>query len=269
MFKNCIAENSLVDYQLYKYVKEIFIDIVENTLEDVRDLSKDESVEEYLDHIFPRAFLQRNPQKAVQILYDLEDIAKSDVIRDILPPLHQYVMYRLIWCYLELREDLGKSPFDRKIEKYVRANYSGENRDFILSWFDDMLDDFVDQYDDEYIYEDIWEYTFLWEISHPNDAILVTKAKEEMLELMPNDVVYHWTELKEKQERLGIKASSLRSAIIDFKFFVEGSAYSAFSVTEHPREEIGRTLLQTYLTPRGFREAQMSGGNSDLVYPEF
>jgi len=168
-----------------------------------------------------------------------------------------------------MREDLGEFPIDQEIKEYVCSKYTGEVRQVILDWFNDMLDDFVDQYDDEYIYSDLWEHEFLWEVSHPDKPLFVTKAKEQMLELMPNDIVYHWTELKEKQKQMGIKASNFYEAMIDFKLFVEGTVYSAFAVTEHPREEIGRTLLQTYLTPRGFREAQMSGGNSDLVYPEF
>jgi hypothetical protein len=57
------------------------------------------------------------------------------------------------------------------------------------------------------------------------------------------------------------------TAISQFKIFVEGTVYPAFQVTKDPQEEIGRSLLQTYLHPRGFRESQMSGGNSDLVYP--
>lgn len=57
------------------------------------------------------------------------------------------------------------------------------------------------------------------------------------------------------------------TAISNFKVFVEGSVYPAFQVSKNPQEETGRALVQTYLRPRGFREAQMSGGNSDLIYP--
>ncbi len=59
----------------------------------------------------------------------------------------------------------------------------------------------------------------------------------------------------------------LYDTIVKFKEAVEGTLYAAFRVTEAPQEETGRTLLQAYMRPRGFREAQMSGGNSDLVYP--
>ena len=52
-----------------------------------------------------------------------------------------------------------------------------------------------------------------------------------------------------------------------FKSDVEGNLYPAFRVTKDPQEETGRTLLQAYMRPRGYREAQMSGGNSDLIYP--
>jgi len=57
------------------------------------------------------------------------------------------------------------------------------------------------------------------------------------------------------------------TAIENFKAYVEGNLYPAFQVTANPKEETGRTLLQAYLRPRGYRESQMSGGNSDLIYP--
>lgn len=60
---------------------------------------------------------------------------------------------------------------------------------------------------------------------------------------------------------------SMYTTISNFKRFVEGNVYSAFRVSDNPKEETGRSLVQTYLHPRGFREAQMSGGNSDLIYP--
>lgn len=59
----------------------------------------------------------------------------------------------------------------------------------------------------------------------------------------------------------------LYTEIKNFKNYVEGNLYPAFQVTGNPQEETGRTLLQAYLKPRGYRESQMSGGNSDLIYP--
>lgn len=61
--------------------------------------------------------------------------------------------------------------------------------------------------------------------------------------------------------------SEFLNAIENFKVYVEGNLYPAFQVTANPQEETGRTLLQAYIRPRGYREAQMSGGKSDLIYP--
>lgn len=63
------------------------------------------------------------------------------------------------------------------------------------------------------------------------------------------------------------KKPEFYTAITNFKVYAEGTLYPAFQVTKDPQEETGRTLLQAYLRPRGFREAQMAGGNSDLIYP--
>ena len=59
----------------------------------------------------------------------------------------------------------------------------------------------------------------------------------------------------------------LYQSILSFKAYIEGNISDAFKVARNPREETGRCLLQTYLIPRGFREAQMSGGRCDLVLP--
>ena len=268
MFKTSIAPNQLSDSKIYKYVKDTFIGIIEiEVLDYLRTWDHIEPLEEYLDSVFPQSFIRRNPQKALQIIYDLDDIARSDVVRESLPPLHMYAMYQMISNYEDLREDLGQTKYDKEIKKYIRSHYKDEDDDFYLFWFQYILEDFVDQYDDEYIWLDIWEYRFNWYINHPEDFWGSTPEMEEMLELMPNDIIYQWNKLIKDNEGLVHKKLDMCTAISNFKVFVEGSIYPIFHVTQNPVEEIGRSLLQTYLRPRGFREAQMSGGNSDLVYP--
>ena len=225
-----------------------------------------EPLDEYLDSIFPRAFIQRDPQKALQIVYDLDDIAQSDIVRETLPPLYIYTMYQMICGYEELKQDIGQTEHDIEIQEYIKKHYTGESADAYSFWFEDISEDFVEQYDDEYMWPDIWEYRFSWYINHPKDFYGSTPEMEDMLELMPNDIIYQWNKLKKNVEARPYKKIDMYTTILHFKAFVEGNVYSAFHVTQNPQEEIGRSLLQTYLNPRGFREAQMSGGNSDLVY---
>ena len=268
MFKTGITPDRLSDSKLYEYVQDTFIGIIESEVLDyLSTWNHIEPLDEYLSFIFPRAFIQRDPQKALQIVYDLDDIARSDIIRESLPPLDLYAMYQMISGYEESKRDMGQTEYDIEIQKYINKHYTGEDADYYAFWFMDILEDFVEQYDDEYIWLDIWEYRFSWYINHPEDFYGSTPEMEEMLELMPNDIIYQWNKLKKNNEESVYKKIDMYTAILHFKSFVEGNVYPAFHVTQNPQEEIGRSLLQTYLYPRGFREAQMSGGNSDLVYP--
>lgn len=268
MFKIGITLNSLSDPKLYKYVQDTFIGIIEHeALDYLSTWDHVGPLDEYLSTIFPRAFIQRDPQKALQIIYDLDDIARSDVVRETLPPLHIYAMYQMISGYEELQRDIGQTEYDIEIQEYINKHYTGEDADAYSFWFEDISEDFVEQYDDEYIWPDIWEYRFSWYINHPEDFYGSTPEMDDMLELMPNDIIYQWNKLKNDIEARAYKKIDMYTAIVHFKAFVEGNVYSAFHVTQNPQEEIGRSLLQAYLNPKGFREAQMSGGNSDLIYP--
>ena len=73
-------------------------------------------------------------------------------------------------------------------------------------------------------------------------------------------------EIQRKEPFIPAK-SDIYEVIKEFKLFVEGNVYQAFHISDNPQEETGRSLVQTYLRPRGFREAEMGGGNSDLIYP--
>jgi len=53
--------------------------------------------------------------------------------------------------------------------------------------------------------------------------------------------------------------------LIEFKHEVERTLFRAFSVTKMPQEETGRTLLQSFLPQRGYREVQTGGGQVDLM----
>ena len=57
----------------------------------------------------------------------------------------------------------------------------------------------------------------------------------------------------------------LHNILVRFKDFVEDVGYHVFD--NGVFEENGRTLLQGVLTERGFREAQMAGGQSDILIP--
>lgn len=186
------------DSKLNTYIKDFFIGMIEiAALNNLRD----EDPEEYLDGIFPRSFIRRNAKKAVEIIYDLDDIARSDIVRTSLPPIHIYAMYNIIRYYEELKEDLGKSEYDLEIERYIKENYSREDSEWYCSLFNSPSENFVENYGDEYIWFDLWEYKFMWLIDNEKTLPVLTPEAEEMLQLMPNDIINQW-ELKKSSENM-------------------------------------------------------------------
>ena len=214
-------------------------------------------ISDTLNHIFPRALLQRSPQKAKQILYDLDDIVKSPIIREELPPLHCYTMHKLLCNYLEMLEDMDKDRIFSEEKEYLFKNFPSNIAEEYFEWIDFLPDDFVEQYDDLYIWPDIWEYYFLNMINHP-ETFYTNSEIEQMLELMPNDIIDMWHIVSEQYRENSIPLN-LHSNVIMFKEYVECTGYAVFRNTPNQSEKLCRTLLQTFLTPRGFREAHGRG----------
>lgn len=132
-----------------------------------------------------------------------------------------------------------------------------------------VSDDFVDFYDDEFIWIDLWECFFSSVIKNPEQIKYTTVDTEEMLELMPNDIIYMWNKLKvERNIKMARSTDNIMKRIVDFKKATESIYYVAFNVTPQPREEIGRTLLQAYLNVISFREIKMAAGQSDIFCPD-
>jgi len=266
MFKNCICNSIYENRRLFEYVRTVYITILELEIEHLKICESDESIIEALENTFPRSFLQRNPQKAKQIIYDLDDIVRSDNVREAIPPIHCYTMYQLLCDYSDYFNDVDKNIIFSEEKKYLFETYPEDLAEEYFEWIDWLPDDFVDQYDDSYIWLDLWEHHFLYILDNP--SMFYTNSEiEQMLELMPNDIIHRWTIAKENYDDNAIPIN-IHSNIMMFKDYIEGTAYEVFRVADTPNEELCRTLLQTFLIPRGFREAHMAGGRCDLIYPE-
>ena len=104
------------DSKLDKYIQDFFIGMIEiEVLDFLKSCwNRGEPLDEYLGAIFPRAFISRNPDKAIEIIFDLDDIARSDIVREKLPPLHIYAMYKIIFNYEDMKNGIGKTKYDIK-----------------------------------------------------------------------------------------------------------------------------------------------------------
>lgn len=266
MFKNSICNDPKTDEYLYKKVKEVYLDIVYSEMEYFESLSQDD-ISDSLELIFTESFVRYHYQEAKNIIIDLYNIANDDIIRNTLPPLHTYAMYRLIRNIMDFYSDLGFNYLDEELENYVHKNYDTEWAESILYWFEDIgmiLDDFAETYDDQYMFDDYWNYLFKQQID--GAEFYYNKDIEEMLKLMPKDMEYEWIKIKSDENRIN-RNRPLINKIINFKSLVESTGYKAFDLN-NLREEVGRTLLHFYILGHGYREAEMAGGKSDLILPK-
>lgn len=216
------------DETLDHYIQDCLVGIIEIVVLDYLRSCWDgeEPLDEYLGDIFPRSFIHNHPEKAVEIIYDLNDIAQSAVVRKSLPPLHIYAMYSIICNYEALKKDIGKTEYDVEIESYIRNHYTAEDADWFCSFFDRPSETFVENYDDEYIWLDLWEYKFIWYLNHEKEFPLLTAEAEEMLQLMPNDIIKQWELCKRTTER--------RASVIynEYDFFISHATEDKKDVAE-------------------------------------
>ncbi len=260
MFKNCICSLFPSDPAMYEFAMRTYSGILDMELDMLESLP----CEENLDLIFPRAFLSRSPEKAKRILYDLQDIADSIVIRETLPPLLQYALYRILRGHEAFLSDMDSDIYaDEK--RFLKKICSPEDAEYCYWWIFSISDDFIEQYGDDYLSLEIWEMKFLNMLEHPETAYFDPDALE-MLELMPNDIYDRVQNLIAERENRR-QPADLFGGIISFKEHVERNIPEIFRSQTKPDEAFCAAFLQTYLTPRGFREAHMAGGRSDLVYP--
>lgn len=230
------------DSQLDTYVQDHFIAMIEMAGLDYLRSSwgKKEPLDEYLDTVFPRAFLRRNPKKAVEIMYDLDDIARSTVIRQELPPLHLYAMYWIIRDYEELKDDIGDTNYDLEMKNYIYDNYEEDEADWLCSFFENTSENFVAWYDDKYIWLDLWEHRFLWYINNPKEFPLLTPDVEHMLQLMPNDIVDQWSLRK-------MEAKSMLPIYREYDFFVSHATEDRNAIAEPLTIELEKLGAKVWL----------------------
>lgn len=266
MISNSLCTEKYPNHNLFMCVKDVYETIIDMFIDRLNAWEDDKEEKlNFLACIFPRSFLRRDLQRAEQIIYDLHDIVHSDLIHDDLPPLYIYAMSGVLEDFDEgLREDKDeKDLFFGEKKALLQQKCSVSVAKEFYEWIDYLVDDFFEFYDCDYTFLDMWERNFLNMLENP-ERFYTSPELEDMLELMPNDIVIQWNRLKDSQRYI----VGLQSNIIEFKRFIESNGYEVFKKNTLG-EELCRTLLQSYLIPRGFREAHMGGGRSDLIYPDY
>ena len=159
----------------------------------------DKGFEQCFEKDFPPGFINRDRNRAKQIIYDLRDIAEGETIRYELEPIYSYVMYHLIvhWCEMLKSYNLLKSNFPEEVIDYLNKQSikpRSEKYRYIKKWFTDraeMSDDFGDTYNEDYMHASFAENiaTIYLDDEYAQEKLGLLRVEiEEFIDLLPNDL---------------------------------------------------------------------------------
>lgn len=150
---------------------------------------------EYFDHVFPPGFIRRDLQRAKSVLYDLKDIAESDIVRFSLSPIYTYVMFHLLEDTIRLWRETNINTLSKELVQYLISNKASRaDRHYIVSWFTDgdtCVYDFLEIYNGDYTSLDMIEMIASMYLYDPNGDIelqMLGVTIDEFFDLLPNDL---------------------------------------------------------------------------------
>ncbi len=188
------------DCPLFEAAKDFYIFALEvNHTEWLFENKTDEVFSEIFEYAFPPGYIRRDIESAKNVIYDLFDIAKSDIVRQELSPIYTYVLYNIIQGTFDLLEDdfIDYSETESYIEacQYLKEHKVDEETiDYTMSWFSDR-DTFEWDFDEHYN-TDYTDSVFAEELAeiHLHDPCSQLKLQligveiSEFFDLLPNDL---------------------------------------------------------------------------------
>ena len=109
------------EYKVTRYVNDNLKTII-RTLIDLLEDDNDFEAEDFL----PRNNLRIDNQTWKQMVYDLEDIVQSEVLRDYIKPKYQYLLYIILWWWDECtdnKDDLITIELDKELIDEIKDKY--------------------------------------------------------------------------------------------------------------------------------------------------
>lgn len=112
------------EYKVTRYVNDNVNTII-RTLLDLLEDDNDFEAEDFL----PRNNLRIDNQTWKEMLYDLEDIVQSEVLRDYIKPKYQYLLYIILWWWDECtdnKNDLISIELDEELVDEIKEKYEDD-----------------------------------------------------------------------------------------------------------------------------------------------
>lgn len=184
----------------------------------------------YYRNFFPNGYIDRNREKAKQVLWDLSDIIYSSVIRDRLATIYIYVMRSMIEHWYIASTDYELDILPDSVKEYIK-NVDEEQAEYIKRWFTDVgacIDDFEEAYNAEFLFEDFAEAIALRVLDNPVEIGGIEEfgiSFTDLLDLLPNDLYDRVIKLRRFEDPLTRKVlvalEKLCNRAWDYKDFSE------------------------------------------------
>lgn len=195
-----LCNNIPYDCPLFKAAKDFYLFALEaNHSEWLFENKTDETFLENFEYAFPPGFIRRNIESAKNIIYDLFDIARSDIVRQELSPIYTYVLYHIIYGVFDLFEDnfidySETESYQEACQFLKDSKVDKDTYNYCISWFSDRADfewDFDEYYNSDYIdsvfAEEIAEM-YLHDPCYQLKLQLIGVEISEFFDLLPNDL---------------------------------------------------------------------------------
>ena len=185
---------------LFKAAKEFYIFALEiNHTDWLLGNKTDEAFLENFEYAFPPGSIRRDMVSAQNIIYDLFDIAKSNVVRQELSPIHTYVLFHIMQNAYDLFEEgyiafCDSESYKEACQFLKDSQVDSEIYNYCTTWFshrDTFEWDFEECYNTDYV-----NYSFAEELAeiYLHDQYSHVKLKligveiSEFFDLLPNDL---------------------------------------------------------------------------------
>lgn len=220
---------------IVKAFKSFYLAMFDMELDDWHSLGgTDENFIECFEDVFPTGFLRRDFQKAKNIIYDLLDIAKSDVPRLYLSPINTYVIYHLMRNWYELLGDINDGiQCPKEVIDYLKEkNVSDEISQEIISWFTDF-DNYVDDFEEVYNYDHTSvrfaeQVAFMYLNDEPEKLQWLGVTMDEFLDILPNDLREQCIEKQKEDAQVSapiIKKNELNTPVVFISYSWDSEEY--------------------------------------------
>lgn len=200
------GENVKIDNEITRYVNDNIASIIRV----IKDYIEDDcgfSVEEFL----PREYLKSKPDECENLIYELDEIIRSENIRDFIKPKYEYLLYHILIWWLESSDETEKLILneisDSLKEKIVGcSSYSDDDNGgkFILKYittFEEYLDILFDDLD--FLSGNLENMVTLYLKNPMNFEVFFSDVElDNYYELMPHDLKELYTEKREQYKLL-------------------------------------------------------------------